>query len=89
MPIRQRERHRTGHVGWLRAAVLGANDGILSMRCRRAWRPSLPRRGIPARAALLGAPDGFHEGRRTAAGSSVKKWADYDNLDDGNMMHAR
>ena len=26
----QRERHRTGRVGWLRAAVLGANDGILS-----------------------------------------------------------
>jgi vacuolar iron transporter family protein len=30
MPVRQRERHRTGHIGWLRAAVLGANDGILS-----------------------------------------------------------
>jgi VIT1/CCC1 family predicted Fe2+/Mn2+ transporter len=25
-----RERHRTDRVGWLRAAVLGANDGILS-----------------------------------------------------------
>ena len=24
------ERHRMGHSGWLRAAVLGANDGILS-----------------------------------------------------------
>ena len=24
------ERHRTGHIGWLRAAVLGANDGIVS-----------------------------------------------------------
>ena len=30
MPVRHRERHRTEHVGWLRAAVLGANDGILS-----------------------------------------------------------
>src|ERR1700681_109816 len=30
MPIRSRERHYTGQVGWLRAAVLGANDGILS-----------------------------------------------------------
>jgi vacuolar iron transporter family protein len=30
MLVRHRERHRTGHVGWLRAAVLGANDGILS-----------------------------------------------------------
>lgn len=25
-----RERHRGGHAGWLRAAVLGANDGIVS-----------------------------------------------------------
>jgi len=30
VPALQRERHRTGRVGWLRAAVLGANDGILS-----------------------------------------------------------
>jgi VIT1/CCC1 family predicted Fe2+/Mn2+ transporter len=30
MPLRQIERHRTGRVAWLRAAVLGANDGILS-----------------------------------------------------------
>lgn len=25
-----KERHRTQHIGWLRAAVLGANDGIVS-----------------------------------------------------------
>ena len=24
------ERHRTEHIGWLRAAVLGANDGLIS-----------------------------------------------------------
>ena len=30
MPIRHRERHRTEQSGWLRATVLGANDGILS-----------------------------------------------------------
>ena len=30
MPAPQTERHRTARVGWLRAAVLGANDGILS-----------------------------------------------------------
>jgi VIT1/CCC1 family predicted Fe2+/Mn2+ transporter len=30
MPISSQERHRTGRIGWLRAAVLGANDGILS-----------------------------------------------------------
>jgi vacuolar iron transporter family protein len=30
MPIVNKEIHRTGRIGWLRAAVLGANDGILS-----------------------------------------------------------
>jgi vacuolar iron transporter family protein len=30
MPARHRERHRGERVGWLRAAVLGANDGIVS-----------------------------------------------------------
>jgi vacuolar iron transporter family protein len=30
MPTVHRERHRTQHIGWLRAAVLGANDGIVS-----------------------------------------------------------
>ena len=30
MPLFHREWHRTQHVGWLRAAVLGANDGIVS-----------------------------------------------------------
>ena len=30
MFARHKERHRTGRSGWLRAAVLGANDGILS-----------------------------------------------------------
>jgi vacuolar iron transporter family protein len=30
MPRVHRERHRTQHIGWLRAAVLGANDGIVS-----------------------------------------------------------
>jgi VIT1/CCC1 family predicted Fe2+/Mn2+ transporter len=30
MPKSHRERHRTERIGWLRAAVLGANDGIVS-----------------------------------------------------------
>lgn len=30
MPRVHRERHRTQRIGWLRAAVLGANDGIVS-----------------------------------------------------------
>src|ERR1044072_9434488 len=30
MPVRHREWHRTDRIGWLRAAVLGTNDGIVS-----------------------------------------------------------
>ena len=30
MPIHKKEQNRIGRIGWLRAAVLGANDGILS-----------------------------------------------------------
>lgn len=30
-PHQQPEKHRIKHVGWLRAAVLGANDGIISI----------------------------------------------------------
>ena len=30
MARRHLERHRTTRIGWLRAAVLGANDGIVS-----------------------------------------------------------
>ena len=30
MTVRHLERHRTDRIGWLRAAVLGANDGIVS-----------------------------------------------------------
>ena len=30
MPRSHREHHRTDRIGWLRASVLGANDGIVS-----------------------------------------------------------
>ena len=30
MPMRHVERHRSERIGWLRAAVMGANDGIVS-----------------------------------------------------------
>jgi VIT1/CCC1 family predicted Fe2+/Mn2+ transporter len=30
MVISHREKHKTERIGWLRAAVLGANDGIVS-----------------------------------------------------------
>jgi VIT1/CCC1 family predicted Fe2+/Mn2+ transporter len=28
--MRYHERYRTAHIGWLRATVLGANDGLIS-----------------------------------------------------------
>ena len=31
MPRQNLERHRINHIGWIRAAVLGANDGIISI----------------------------------------------------------
>ena len=31
--VRHRERHLIARIGWLRAAVLGANDGIVSTSC--------------------------------------------------------
>ena len=30
MKVRHKESHSIGSIGWLRAAVLGANDGIVS-----------------------------------------------------------
>jgi VIT1/CCC1 family predicted Fe2+/Mn2+ transporter len=30
VPVKRKVRHHTNRIGWLRAAVLGANDGILS-----------------------------------------------------------
>lgn len=30
MKLKQKEKHRSGAIGWLRAAVLGANDGLIS-----------------------------------------------------------
>ena len=54
MRRRSLERHRTGRVGWLRAAVLGADDGILSTASsilgvaaapgagQACWSPALP-----------------------------------------------
>lgn len=49
------ERHRTGRMGWLRAAVLGANDGIVSISslllgvaAARATRGSMLVAGVAA-----------------------------------------
>jgi VIT1/CCC1 family predicted Fe2+/Mn2+ transporter len=51
--MRHTERHRTQRVGWLRAAVLGANDGIVStaslivgVAAAEASRSSVPVAGM-------------------------------------------
>ena len=41
MPVGKNERHRTERIGWLRAALLGANDGILSTSSLSARSGSL------------------------------------------------
>jgi VIT1/CCC1 family predicted Fe2+/Mn2+ transporter len=53
--FRHRESHRTRRIGWLRAAVLGANDGILStaslvlgVAAAHAARPELLLAGVAA-----------------------------------------
>jgi hypothetical protein len=50
-PMRHREHHRTQRTGWLRAAVLGANDGIVSTASLD------PRRGVGRRRADPGDRD--------------------------------
>ncbi|HYG07913.1 MAG TPA: VIT1/CCC1 transporter family protein [Stenotrophomonas sp.] len=49
MPSRHAEVHRAGRVGWLRAAVLGANDGIVSVA---GVVVGVAASGVPAQAVL-------------------------------------
>ena len=75
------ERHRTAHIGWLRAAVLGANDGLISTSSLvvgvAAANPGQP-------AILLAATAGFVAGALSmAAGEyvSVSSQADTEQAD--------
>jgi len=49
LPSRHAEAHRAGRVGWLRAAVLGANDGIVSVA---GVVVGVAASGVPAQAVL-------------------------------------
>jgi VIT1/CCC1 family predicted Fe2+/Mn2+ transporter len=75
------ERHRTERVGWLRAAVLGANDGLISTSSLVVGVAA----ANPARAAvLLAAMAGLIAGALSmAAGEyvSVSSQADTENAD--------
>jgi hypothetical protein len=52
MSVRNKERHRIGRIGWLRAGVLGANDGILSTSLSPNYALAL-NDSLPAGAATI------------------------------------
>ncbi len=76
------ERHRTAHVGWLRAAVLGANDGLISTSSLVVGVAAAA--GVDARSVLLAASAGLVAGALSmAAGEyvSVSSQADTESAD--------
>jgi VIT1/CCC1 family predicted Fe2+/Mn2+ transporter len=82
MVLRQRqERHTVGRVGWLRAAVLGANDGIVSTA---SLIVGVAAAGAPAQQILLSGVAGLVAGAMSmAAGEyvSVSSQADAERAD--------
>ena len=75
------ERHRTAHIGWLRAAVLGANDGLISTSSLVVGVASAQTTGGPV---LLAALAGLVAGALSmAAGEyvSVSSQADTEQAD--------
>lgn len=77
----QIERHRTGQIGWLRAAVLGANDGLLSTA---SLVVGVAASGTGAAGVLLAGVAGLVAGAMSmAAGEyvSVSSQADTENAD--------
>src|SRR5688572_28209650 len=78
---RHKEHHRTSRVGWLRAAVLGANDGIVSTA---ALIVGVAAAGTDTRTILLSGLAGLLAGAMSmAAGEyvSVHTQADAENAD--------
>jgi VIT1/CCC1 family predicted Fe2+/Mn2+ transporter len=81
-PIVHVERHRTEHVGWLRAGVLGANDGLISTSSLVVGVVSAP--GVARGDVLLAALAGLVAGALSmAAGEyvSVSSQADTEAAD--------
>ena len=80
MPHRHLERHRTRRTGWLRAAVLGANDGIVSTAEPGGRRAAARRR---ARRLLAGVAGLVAGAMSMAAGEyvSVSSQADTEEAD--------
>ena len=79
--IQPREGHRTHHIGWLRAAVLGANDGLISTS---SLVVGVAAAGPPPDALMVAALAGLVAGALSmAAGEyvSVSSQADTENAD--------
>ena len=75
------ERHRTAHIGWLRAAVLGANDGLISTA---SLVVGVSASGATRGAILIAGTAGLVAGAMSmAAGEyvSVSSQADTENAD--------
>lgn len=78
---RHDERHRTAHIGWLRAAVLGANDGLISTS---SLVVGVAAAGTSSSAVLIAGVAGLVAGAMSmAAGEyvSVSSQADTENAD--------
>jgi vacuolar iron transporter family protein len=76
-----RELHRTAHIGWLRAAVLGANDGLISTS---SLVVGVAASGAASAAVLIAGVAGLVAGAMSmAAGEyvSVGSQADTENAD--------
>lgn len=76
-----RETHRTERIGWLRAAVLGANDGVISVS---SLVVGVAAAGAPATSVLVTGIAGLVAGAMSmAAGEyvSVKSQEDTENAD--------
>ncbi|MCC6715351.1 MAG: VIT family protein [Gammaproteobacteria bacterium] len=81
MPRMHRETHRTERIGWLRAAVLGANDGVISVA---GLVVGVAASGAPAASILVTGIAGMVAGAMSmAAGEyvSVKSQEDTENAD--------
>lgn len=79
--MRHPERHRTEHIGWLRAGVLGANDGLISTA---SLVVGVAASGTSRSAVLIAAVAGLVAGAMSmAAGEyvSVSSQADTENAD--------
>ena len=81
MPLIHRESHRSGRMGWLRAAVLGANDGTISVA---SLVVGVAAAGAPQGSILLTGVAGLVAGAMSmAAGEyvSVQSQADTEDAD--------